>query len=85
MKYINASDILPDKLLREVQKYAQGEALYIPAVSERKKWGEGSGARSFYEHRNQEIRRKFSENVSIETLADQYCLAVETVRKIVYK
>ncbi len=85
MKYTNASDILPDKLLREVQKYAQGEALYIPAVAERKKWGESSGARSFYEHRNQEIRQKFRENVSIEKLADQYCLAVETVRKIVYK
>lgn len=85
MKYINASDILPDKLLREVQKYAQGEALYIPTIQERKKWGEGSGARSFYEHRNQEIRRKFRENVSIDTLADQYSLATETVRKIVYK
>ena len=85
MKYTNASDILPDKLLREVQKYAQGEALYIPTVTERKKWGESSGARSFYEHRNLEIRQKFRENVSIENLADQYCLAVETVRKIVYK
>lgn len=85
MKYINASDILPDKLLREVQKYAAGEALYIPMVSERKKWGEGSGARSFYERRNEEIRRKFAEHVSIETLADQYCLAIETIRKIVYK
>lgn len=85
MKYINASDILPDKLLREVQKYAEGEALYIPMVSERKKWGEGSGARSFYECRNEEIRRKFAEHVPIETLAEQYCLAVETIRKIVYK
>lgn len=85
MKYVNASDILPDKLLREIQKYAEGEALYIPLISERKKWGEGSGARSYYEHRNEEIRRKFAEHVTIEMLATQYCLAVETIRKIVYK
>lgn len=85
MKYINASDILPDKLLREIQKYAEGEALYIPMITDRKKWGEGSGARNYYERRNEEIRRKFAENVSLETLAIQYCLAVETIRKIVYK
>lgn len=85
MKYVNASDILPDKLLREIQKYTQGEALYIPLVSERKKWGEGSGARSYYEQRNEEIRRKYAEHVPIETLAAEYCLAMETIRKIVYK
>jgi hypothetical protein len=85
MKYINASDILPDKLLREIQKYVEGEALYIPINNDRKKWGEGSGARSYYEHRNEEICRKFVAQASIEMLADEYFLAVETIRKIVYK
>lgn len=85
MKYLNASDILPDKLLREVQKYADGEALYIPKKNERKKWGEGSGARNFYEQRNEKIRAKFTANTSIEVLASEYSLAVETIRKIVYK
>jgi hypothetical protein len=47
MKYRNASDILPDKLLKEVQKYTSGETLYIPSTIERKKWGHGSGARIF--------------------------------------
>lgn len=54
-------------------------------ISERKKWGEGSGARSFCEQRNEEIRRKFAAHVSIETLETEYCLALETIRKIVYK
>lgn len=85
MKYLNAADILPDKLLREVQKYARGEALYIPMAETRKKWGEGSGARSFYELRNDEIRRKFAESHDLEALAAEYNLAFETVRKIVYK
>jgi Mor family transcriptional regulator len=86
MKYLNASDILPDELLQEVQKYAQGKALYIPRNNERKKWGEGSGARGYYEQRNEEIRMKFaSKNVPIEELANDYCLSAETIRKILYK
>lgn len=39
MRYLNASDILPDELLREIQKYTQGEAIYIPREQERRKWG----------------------------------------------
>jgi len=85
VKYLNASDILPDKLLREVQKYAKGEALYIPMPDERKKWGEGSGARVYYELRNDEIRRKFAIHGDIESLSNEYNLAYETIRKIVYK
>lgn len=86
MKYLNASDILPDELLQEIQKYAQGKALYIPSNNERKKWGEGSGARGYYERRNEEIRKKFAtKDVLIEELANTYCLSVETIRKILYK
>jgi len=37
MKYVSASDILPDDLLLEVQKYVQGKILYIPSPKEYKK------------------------------------------------
>lgn len=84
MKYKNASDVLPDDLLKEVQKYAAGETLYFPKDSARKKWGEDSGARSFFQQRNAEIRQKYLQRTSIERLADEYCLSVETVRKIVF-
>ena len=30
MKYKNAQDILPDQLLRELQKYVSGETIYVP-------------------------------------------------------
>ena len=85
MKYRNASDILPDELLKEVQKYASGETLYIPSSIERKKWGYGSGARIFYKQRNEEIRNKYFHKACIEELAEEYCLSTETIRKIVYK
>ena len=85
MKYKKASDILPDELLREVQKYIEGEALYIPKGKARRKWGENSGGRTFYQQRNEEIREKFFRKVSIEALAEEYGLSYETIRKIVYK
>lgn len=85
MKYRNASDVLPDELLKEVQKYISGETLYIPNGLERKKWGHDSGARTFYKQRNEEIRCKYYNKVSIDSLSDEYCLSVETIKKIVYK
>ena len=86
MKYKNASDILPDELLKEIQKYTSGEHLYIPSNGKRKKWGSGSGAKVFYEQRNEEIRYKyFNLNIDIETLCEEYCLSDETIRKIIYR
>jgi Mor family transcriptional regulator len=85
MKYKRASDILPDELLREVQKYIEGEALYIPKGQVRKKWGESSGGRAFFLRRNEEIRNKFFHKVPIDELAEEYSLSYETIRKIVYK
>lgn len=85
MKYRNASEILPDELLKELQKYAPGEILYIPNDEKRKEWGQGSGAKKYYKERNEEIRQKYFHKVSIQTLADEYGLSHETIRKIVYK
>jgi len=85
MKYKNAYDILPDELLRELQKYISGESLYIPLDKQRRKWGDVSGARKFFAQRNEEIRYKFSHKVSIDELAEEYFLSTETIRKIVYK
>ena len=59
MKYKNAAHVLPDELLKEVQKYVTGEAIYIPKQEEKRKWGEGSGARQFYRERNERIRTDY--------------------------
>jgi Mor family transcriptional regulator len=85
MKYRNASEILPDKLLREIQKYTSGEAIYIPQNTERQKWGEGSGARRYYEERNQKICEKYNQGISMEELSSSFNLSSETIRKIIYR
>jgi Mor family transcriptional regulator len=85
MKYRKASEVLPDELLKEVQKYVSGEALYFPTNKSRRKWGENNGTRVYYKQRNNEIREKYAQKVSIEALAEQYCLSIDSIRKIVYQ
>jgi Mor family transcriptional regulator len=71
--------------LKEVQKYAAGETLYFPKDKEHRKWGEITGSREFYRERNTDTRQKYLQKTSIEHLADEYCLSVEAIRKIVFK
>lgn len=84
MKYINAAEILPKQLLKELQTYIDGCVLYVPKVSEKKEWGAMSGARTFYQERNREIQKRFHEGYSIDVLSEQYGLAYSTVKKIIY-
>ena len=84
MKYINAAEILPEQLLKELQTYADGDVLYIPKASTKKEWGAFSGSRTFYQERNKEIQRLFKEGHSVDALAKQYGLAYSTIKKIIY-
>lgn len=84
MKYINAAEILPEKLLKEIQTYMDGGVLYIPKSSAKKGWGSVSGSRKFYQKRNKEIQFLFKNGYSIETLSKQYGLAHSTLKKIIY-
>ena len=83
MEYLNANDVLPQKLLKEIQKYAQGKLLYVPKTEE-KAWGELSGQKLYYRKRNRMIINKFQYGTSIEQIAKEYYLSVETIKKIVY-
>ena len=84
MKYINAAEILPEKLLRELQTYIDGDVLYIPKTSGKKVWGSVSGSREFYQKRNKEIQFLFKNGYSIEELSKRYGLAHSTLKKIIY-
>ena len=84
MKYINAAEILPDQLLKELQRYIDGDVLYIPRASGKKAWGTDSGSRLFYQKRNEEIKRLYKAGFSLDILVERYHLAYSTIRKIVY-
>lgn len=83
-RYQNAADILPPRLLAEVQRYAAGEQLYIPCPTDRQPWGARSGARASLVRRNETIRQRWSEGTPIDQLMREFHLGYDSIRKIVY-
>ena len=84
MNYENAADILPEDLLKRVQKFAAGKLIYIPETIAKRSWGETSGYKQYLTERNKEINEKFISGSTIEHLSDEYNLSVESIKKIVY-
>lgn len=85
MNYINAEKILPERLVKEIQKYIQGGYVYIPSQPEkRKRWGENSGNREYIKNRNDDIRKRYRNGYSMKVLAEEFFLSVESIKKIIY-
>ena len=82
-QYSNAKDILPGHLLQEVQRHVQGALLYIPSADDRRPWGSLTGARCDLEERNTAIKQEYRRGASLDTLAGEFHLSFDTVRKIV--
>ncbi|WP_278452308.1 CD3324 family protein [Thomasclavelia spiroformis] len=86
MKYINAKVLLPERLVKELQGYIQGGYIYVPTdPTQQKKWGEVSGYRQELLQRNRKIIDEYQDGISIEKLAEKYCLSVYAIRKIIYQ
>jgi DNA-binding NarL/FixJ family response regulator len=83
LKYQNAKTVLPDELLKEIQKYVAGDIIYIPGVEERAGWGRANGARDRYTERNAEIIRLHRKGLDVYQLADRFHLSEYSIRKIV--
>jgi Mor family transcriptional regulator len=85
MEYKNGMELFPQSLLREIQKYVSGGLVYIPQIeAKHKEWGELSGIKAEICIRNYQIKQKFHKGITIFELAIEYCLAEETIKRIVY-
>ncbi|WP_294405972.1 CD3324 family protein [uncultured Clostridium sp.] len=85
MKYINAIEVLPKELISEIQKYIEGNVLYIPnKPGKRMGWGEKTGTKNKCRQRNNEIRSLYKSGKSLDELSKKYYLAIETIKKIIY-
>ncbi|NIK79515.1 Mor family transcriptional regulator [Paenibacillus castaneae] len=82
-KYVNAKDILPEHLIKEIQKHVRGKHIYIPQT-ERQTWGEATGIREELNERNAEIVKKYKSGFTISQLVDLYSLSEDRVRRIIY-
>lgn len=86
MQYRNGKEVLPPRLLKEMQKYIQGELIYIPKENnQRAGWGEVNGSRALIAQRNKDILQLHREGKSLEELEEMYSLSNDSIRKIIYK
>lgn len=85
MKYIKASEILPDGLVNVIQEYAEGCLIYIPnKPGTRRGWGSFTNTRELLQNRNESIIRDYLSGLTVKRIASKYYLAESTVKKIVY-
>jgi Mor family transcriptional regulator len=83
MGYKKAVFVLPNELLVAIQKYVDGDYIYIPRLAGNKKnWGERSKSRYQLDNRNREIFEQYQYGISVEALARQYFLSPKTIYKI---
>lgn len=86
MKHIKAESVLPEELIKEIQKYIKGQYIYIPSEEgNRKPWGEQTGSKEKIKARNKEIRDKYQEGYKLSELSEEYYLSVSSIKKIVYE
>ena len=83
MNYINADAILPEELLKEIQRHIPGGLVYIPKPKEaHQKWGEKSGSRAVVRERNDQIRRLFAAGVTVHELTERFSCPSTVLRRL---
>ncbi len=86
MGYKNSINVLPAELIAQIQLYIDGEYLYIPRRSEkRRNWGDSTGYRQNLQARNLEIARKYNSGISVRKLSEEYFLSPQGIYRILSK
>lgn len=84
MSYIKANDVLPQEILEVIQKYIDGEYLYIPRKECNKKiWGENTTTRSENKIRNRNIYEAYKGGTCMKTIATEYYLSEKSIQRII--
>ena len=86
MSYVNAEDVLPKHLVEEIQKYVDGQLLYIPRKMENSlAWGEKKGTKEELLKRNQGIIDYYKDGHTVEELSKLFFLSEKRIRGIIHE
>lgn len=86
MSYRKAEDIFPMEVIEIIQKYVDGETIYIPRILENKKeWGSRTQTKIELEERNFKIFKDYLKGEKILELSEKYFLSDKSIQRIVYK
>ena len=86
MSYIKAEEILPEELIRQIQKYVDGVYIYIPRKpGTRHAWGQETVYKAELKIRNDHIRNDYAAGESVPALSRKYHLSEKSIRRILQK
>ncbi len=84
MAYQNAFELLPEEIVKEIQKYVNGTVLYIPRKpKERLPWGSKTASKEMLQRRNQQIYQEYQMGKSTRELAGNYYLDIKSIQRII--
>ncbi len=84
MSYKKAAYALPDTLLAQVQKYVDGECIYIPRKPDHKKrWGDGTSTRDELLKRNRLIYADYVAGNNGQELSQKFFLSLKSIQRII--
>ena len=84
MGYRKAEEILPPHIVKLIQKYIDGESIYIPRKENNKKeWGSKTLIRQELQERNSLIFADYQIGESVSVLAARYFLSEKSIQRII--
>lgn len=84
MSYKRAKHILPKELLELVQKYVDGECIYIPRKSSNKReWGSRTSIRQELALRDMQIYKDYQTGYNSGYLSQKYFLSLKSIQRII--
>ena len=84
MGYIHALEILPERLIEEIQEYIDGQVIYIPKIESKKcKWGEKTDTKTYLQKRNLEIYCSYKNGTTVFELSEKYFLTPKSIGRII--
>lgn len=84
MSYKKAEHILPIEILELVQKYVDGECIYIPRKSSNKQeWGARTSIREELSDRNRQIFSDYQIGYNLGHLSQKYYLSLKSIQRII--
>jgi len=84
MRYKNAKDVLPKDVLALIQLYTDGEYIYIPRKTEKRKlWGENTNSKTETQTRNEKIYSQYKLGQKAKDLALEHFLSEKSIQRII--
>jgi Mor family transcriptional regulator len=82
--YVNALKVLPKELVDQIQRYVDGQIIYIPKPKNKWcKWGENTDTKEYIEQRNTKLYIDYKDGATILELSKRYFLDPKSVQRII--